>query len=213
MYIHLQIDLYLSISDDEIIAKHAQLVKKKKKKDCLETKSIHEKKTKERKRRRRRRRKRKRKEVLTNKRHLIIYCFLLKMSLGAFNHLFLFLFLYIILKIIGILKRFPDSSLFSSSTNSIDIDHATHFLYIVCIYVCLFLFLLFFFLSHIRIHRHRVALLSSLSHSSFCALDWRIENNPFCEEHSDSITTIRFAVYIHIQVLMYTNNEQLFARF
>lgn len=29
MYIHLQIDLYLSISDDEIIAKHAQLVKKK----------------------------------------------------------------------------------------------------------------------------------------------------------------------------------------
>lgn len=31
MYIHLYIDLYLSISDDEIIAKHAQLVKKKKK--------------------------------------------------------------------------------------------------------------------------------------------------------------------------------------
>ena len=32
MYIHLQIDLYLSISDDEIIGKHAQLVKKIKKK-------------------------------------------------------------------------------------------------------------------------------------------------------------------------------------
>lgn len=52
--------------------------------------------------------------MATSKRHLINNCLFLKMKLSMFNHLFLLLIILVIFKIIGILKRFYASSLFSS---------------------------------------------------------------------------------------------------
>jgi hypothetical protein len=67
-----------------------------------------------------------------------LYCLLLKMKLGVFNHLILPLLLHLILQIIGILKRFSDSFLFFSGKTQLTYT-TSHILY-VSLFPSLFLF-------------------------------------------------------------------------